>query len=483
MWMLAPLLVLGAGAFGLYLVACLLTRANGTLAALTAGVYGASLLLLLAHGSDVAAGRYPVWPVGEGEALVFQLEPGAFLLAAVGLSLGLLVAIYSGHYIALDQRYIYYYPLLLSLSAGMMGMVMAVDLFTLYLFTMLASGAAYILVAFRRRTDTAIEAGFKYVVMGSVGAILILAGIGYLLREAEALTMPFSRAYGVWGRLGLAFVLAGFGIKSALVPAHTWLPDAHSRAPSSVSALLSGIIIETNLYALLKAGLGIGWPARTLGLLLIVLSLLNMTVGNSLALVQTYGKRLLGYSSVAQVGYIMMALGLGLTFDRPEIIAAGLFLIVAHAAMKGLAFLAKGAFHFYCDATTLDELRGVGRRLPVASACFVVAVAGLAGVPPLVGFVGRWQTLVGASAGDGFIVWLAVSFLLLNSLLSLGYYLPLVGRVLAPGEGSGGRMAMSAWMLWPIVLLATLVILLGVAPHPIWGLAEAAGRFLLSWRA
>jgi len=340
---LAPLLTLGLGAFLVYLVGRV-NRRNEILAALTAVVYALSLGLAVWLGAKVTAVHQPVW-APEGGEVVLRAEPGAILVIYVCQGLGLLVALYSGRYLALDHRYEYYYPLLLLLSAGLTGMVMAADLFTLYLFTVLTSAAAYVLVAFRRRTETAIEAGFKYAIMGGTGAILLLAGVGYLYRETGSLALPLNaRGIPPWGALGMALVLAGYVIKGAVVPAHTWLPDAHGRAPSSISAMLSGIVIEVNLYVLVKVGLGIGWPARQLGWLLVGLSLANMTVGNALALMQVYGKRLLGYSSIAQMGYIMMALGLGLVYGQSEALSAGLFLLVGHAAMKGLTFLCKGIY-------------------------------------------------------------------------------------------------------------------------------------------
>jgi len=173
------------------------------------------------------------------------------------------------------------------------------------------------------------------------------------------------------------------GVKSAIVPLHTWLPDAHGWAPSSISAMLSGIIVQSAFYALLKVSLGLGFPAHDLGTLLIVLSLLNMTLGNGMALVQTYTKRLLAYSTIAQMGYVMLSVGVGLRYDVPLAIQAGFFLLLAHAAMKGVAFLCKGVCHFYCDATRIEDLRGTAMRLPLVAVVFSVALAGLAGVPPL----------------------------------------------------------------------------------------------------
>ncbi|HUV94626.1 MAG TPA: proton-conducting transporter membrane subunit [Anaerolineae bacterium] len=478
---LAPLLALGLGAFLVYLVGRIVSRRNETLAALTAAVYAVSLALAIQLGSEVTATRQPAWPVS-AQAPVLRAEPGGMLVTFVGLGLGLLVALYSGRYLALDHRYEHYYPLLLLLSGGLTGMVMAVDLFTLYLFTVLTSAAAYVLVAFRRRTETAIEAGFKYAIMGATAGILLLAGVGHYYRETGTLSLPLSgRGTAPWGALGMAFVLSGYAIKGALVPAHTWLPDAHGRAPSSISAMLSGIVIEVNLYVLVKAGLGMGWPARRLGWLLVGLSLANMTVGNALALMQVYGKRLLGYSSIAQVGYIMMALGLGLAYNRPEAVSAGFFLLVAHAAMKGLAFLCKGICHFYCDATLIEELDGIVGRVPVTAACFVVGLAGLAGVPLLAGFVGKWQLVVSALDIAGPWVSLAIAVFVVNSLVSLGYYLPLVGRILKRPDNDGERIRVSAWMLVPTVVLALVVVGLGVFPQPVLALTREAARFLLTW--
>ena len=477
----SPLLTLAAGAFAVYLMARTVVRDNQGLALMTAMVYAVSLGLTLILSHQVGEGRETWKPQGVQDA-VLEAEPGAMLITITTTALGLLVALYSGQYLALDRRYEDFYPLLLGLSGGIAGMVMAVDLFTLYLFTVLSSAAAYILVSFRRRTETAIEAGFKYAIMGGTGAILILAGIGYLYRAMGRLTLPLPAGdLGFWGALGAALVLSGYAIKGAIVPAHTWLPDAHGRAPSSISAVLSGILIEANVYVLLKVGLGVGWPLREFGWALVMLGLANMTLGNLMALMQVYGKRLLGYSSIAQVGYMLMALGLGLTMADPEVLSAGLFLLAAHAAMKGLAFLCKGVCHFYCDATRIDELDGMATRVPVTAGSFVIALAGLAGLPPLAGFTGKWQLLVAVSTAlDGRVAFVLALFIL-NNLLSLGYYIPLIGRLMKRDGDEANRVAVSPWMLAPVVSLAATVLILGIFPGPLLVLTRRAARYLLTW--
>ena len=468
-WVVLPLACLAGGAFAVYLVARLLTRRNDLLAMLTALIFATALGALASLFGLTGGGHLPTWGhFGPGGAFL-RADPGALVVGGVALGLGLLVALYSGHYLALDRRYETYYPLLLLLVAGLVGMVLAADLFNLYMFCELMSVAAYVLVAFRR-LDTAIEAGFKYLVMGSVGTVTILMGISFVYRETGTLALPQAvGAPGPWTRAGMGCFLVGLGVKSAIVPLHTWLPDAHGWAPSSISAMLSGIVVQSVFYALLKVCLGLGFPARDLGGLLIVLSLFNMTLGNGLALVQTHTKRLLAYSTIAQLGYIMLSLGIGLRYAVPTAIQTGFFLLLAHAAMKGLAFLCQGACYFYCDATTINQLRGTAARMPLVAGAFTVALAGLAGIPPLAGFAGKWFVLSGGVQAADAPGYLGLIVFLLNSLLALGYYLPLIGMLFARktsevSETSEVSIQISPWMALPLVVLGALVLAMGLYP-------------------
>jgi len=481
----APLLVLGSGAVLVYLLARLATRHNALLALATALVFAAALATTVHLALRVARGDLPVWPTANGAATL-AAEPGGLLVAMTALALGLGVALYSGAYLALDQRPDRFYPLLLLMVAGAVGMTFAIDLFTLYLLTMLTSTTSYVLVAFRRGTETAIEAGFKYAITGSMGSIMMLAGIGLVFRSVGALALPLGRAAtDGWHLLGIGLITFGFVIKAAMFPAHIWLPDAHGRAPSSVSALLSGIIVPVQLATLVRVGLALGAPHQAFGWLLAGLGCGSMITGNVMALRQTYGKRLLGYSTVAQMGYMALAFGLGVACEEPVLIAAALLLLVAHALLKCLAFLSKGMLHFYCNATEIADLNGLGRRAPFAAGSLATMLLGLAGIPPLAGFVAKFSVLKGI-AGLGLGAALAAgAFYLLNSLVSLGYYLPLVGRLLdsdpavQPGDEAAPRP--SAWMWAPIVALGSMALLLGMWSAPVWQLAEQAAQNMLAW--
>jgi multicomponent Na+:H+ antiporter subunit D len=473
-----PILILGAGAMLVYLLARLVVRHNGVLAAATATVMAFGLVgQLFLH-----AGQMPgILGLGFLTENIFLLDAGAHLLSVVTLTLGFSVTIYSGRYLELDHRYEDYYSLLLLLVASILAMLAAADLFVLYLSATLASSASFVLVAFRRRTDTAIEAGYKYAILGGMGSELMLFGVALVFRSTGVLGMPFSpRPADFWGVLGTHLILVGLLIKGAIFPAHTWLPDAHGRAPSSISAILSGIIVQSYLYALVKVGLGVHMSPYWLGVALVVLAIATMTVGNALALRQRYGKRLLGYSSIANVGYMSAAFGVGLMVQRPEPIAAGLFLLVVHAASKSLAFLCKGAFHFYCDVTLVDDLEGMIGRTPLVVGGFVLALAGLAGVPLLGGFMAKFGLLTSmiriVPVGP-----LVIGFVLINTLMSLGYYVPLIGRVLHTPQEPAGPIRVSAWMLAPMIWLGALVLLPGLIPEPLLDWTMAAAEGMLSW--
>ena len=189
-----------------------------------------------------------------------------------------------------------------------------------------------------------------------------------------------------------------------------------------------------------------------------------------------------------------MSVGVGLRYDVPTAIQAGFFLLLAHAAMKGLAFLCKGVCHFYCDATRIADLRGTAARMPLVAVAFSLALAGLAGVPPLAGFASKWFILTGAMRSSDAFGYVGLAVFLLNSLLALGYYLPLIGTLFTPpsppelvlseaeglGGTEGGRIRISPWMAVPIVTLVALVLVIGLYPEPWLAWTADVGVYLLA---
>jgi formate hydrogenlyase subunit 3/multisubunit Na+/H+ antiporter MnhD subunit len=247
--------------------------------------------------------------------------------------------------------------------------------------------------------------------------------------------------------------------------------------------MLSGIVIQSAFYTLLKVCLSLGTSRQHLGLVLFGFSLLNMVVGNSMALVQTNVKRMLAYSTVAQMGYMMFSIGIGLWYDIPAAIQAGFFYLIVHAAIKGLAFLCQGVSHFYCHTDSVTQLRGTARRLPLVSVAMSVALGGLAAVPPLAGFAGKWFVLVNVVRSGEPIAYVGLVIMVLNSLLALGYYLPLIATLFAPLPNGADAMAtqrtaVSAWMAIPLIALGGVVIALGIHPAPWLDAVASSGTYL-----
>jgi formate hydrogenlyase subunit 3/multisubunit Na+/H+ antiporter MnhD subunit len=292
---------------------------------------------------------------------------------------------------------------------------------------------------------------------------------------------------------GVLFVI-GFGIKVALVPLHTWLPDAHAQAPSGISAMLSAVVIEAGLIAMLRSLSALSGATSTWGTALIIFGAANMLIGNLMALRQKQVKRLFAFSSVSHVGYMVTGLGLALALGTTAAAQAGFFHLLSHGLMKGLAFLAAGVFLFVFqqqaiglaqqDHHTLavEDLNGAARRYPVLALAFSLAVLGLAGLPPLVGFMSKWQILMSGAQTQNLLALLVMAFLALNSVLSLGYYAPLLNRLYRnePSEAVIAGRSVSLTMAAPLVLLALAVVVLGLYPDLVSGLTSSAAADLMS---
>ena len=485
-WVALPLACLAAGALLVAFLARVVTRSNGWLAGATAlafagGLAATGMAATHALAWQASTGTWPLWGNTAPGGALLRAEPGSLLLTGVAMAMGLLVALYSGRYLSLDQRYMTYYPLLLLLVIGLSGVLMAADLFTLFLACELMGVASYVLVAFRRHTDTSVEAGFKYLVMSSAGTMVMLMGVALVYRASGSLRLPQMATGNPWARAGLACLATGLCVKVGIVPVHTWLPDAQGRAPSSISAMLAGAVEGGALYALLKVCMGLGVSPEALGTLLMVSAMVNMCVGNLMALRQTYTKRLLAYSTIAQMGYIMLAIGVGLRHGVGDAVQAGFFMMLAHSAMKGLAFLSKGAFHYCCGVTEMEQLRGVARKLPLVSVTMLVAVIGLIGVPPLAGFAGKWLVLAEVLRAADWLGLVGAVVFIANVVLSLGYYLPLAAMLFAvPDALPVVKVPLSRWMAVPLLALAGLVLAMGVHPEPWLGLTAGVGPYLLS---
>jgi len=331
------------------------------------------------------------WPTPVGIDMRLD-ELATLLLLAVNI-VGLAVSLYSVDYIRRFTASSYFYSLFLLMVTGMNGVILAGDLFNLYVFLEVAAISSYSLVAFGCAYEE-LEASFKYIILGSLSSALILTGIALVygitgtlnlthiaIRVAETgMNAPLLLAFGLF--------ICGFSFKSALVPFHAWLPDAHPSAPAPVSAMLSGVLIKAiGIYVLARLAFNVFGITESELSMLRWLGLLSMVVGGLLAVGQKDIKRLFAYSSISQVGFMVLGLGLG----TPLGLVGALYHLVNHAMFKSLLFLNAGAVEYATGTRSLKKLGGLNQMLPVTGATSLVGSMSIAGIPPFSGF---WSKLI-----------------------------------------------------------------------------------------
>jgi len=404
----------------------------------TAIVSGVTLVLILY--------MYPA--IMEGSILDLTLDTGLgfnfdFRADLLGLFVGMIAvvlwtlsSIYSIEYMKHSHAHARFNIFSMLSLSGMMGVVFTGNLFTLYIFFELLSVASAILV-FHEETPEAMKAGFKYLFLGIAGGLVLLFSIimTYAIAGTGDLTLI---GIGLQGSNWLPWIfwgyIIGFGVKAGLFPLHIWLPSAHPVAPSGASALLSGVMIKAGAYGIFKTIYNIiGYQdivKNHMGLLLplLIISLFTIFLGSACAITQTEIKKMLAYSSISQIGYVIM----GFCLLSPLGIIGGMIHVFAHALMKGTLFMCAGAFIYKTGLRNLEDLKGIGRRMPWVTSAFSICALSMIGLPPFIGFISKWFLALGALqamkmgnywSGFGLI---ALLTLLLSSLLNLVYYGPIV---------------------------------------------------------
>ena len=362
-------------------------------------------LLVLAIVSIGQSGVYEIgkWSIPLGINLVLDGLSALLLLAISVVSAAAML--FSIRYMEQYTAKAKYLCLFLLMVAGMNGVVLSGDVFNLFVFLEIASIASYALVGFGCEHEE-LEASFKYMVLGSIGSIFVLFAVALVYGNTGSLNMAYiSKAIQASGlNPGLTFALglfiAGFGIKAALVPFHAWLPDAHPSAPAPISAMLSGVLIKAlGVYALVRIIFNVFGISVSVGWLLITLGIASMVAGAFLAIGQWDFKRLLAYSSISQLGYVVLGVGLGGLIIAREgnlawaslAILGGLFHLVNHAVYKSLLFLTSGSVEMSTGTRQLKQMGGLAEKLPVTRATCTIASASIAGIPPFSGF---WSKLI-----------------------------------------------------------------------------------------
>lgn len=384
----------------------------------------------------------------------------------------------------------WFYTMFLLCLAGLLGITITGDAFNAFVFLEISSLSTYVMIALGR-DRRALVAAYQYLIMGTIGATLYVLGVGLLYTltgtlnlvdlgtrlDAIGMTPPVLAA--------LSFLTVGISLKLALFPLHAWLPGAYAYAPSFVTAFLAATATKVAVYLLVRYLYGVFPLARMLGEvplfeLLVALSIAGMLGASLVAVFQDNVKRLLAYSSVAQVGYIMLGVGLA---NEPGL-TGGLAHLMNHAVTKAALFLAVGAAYYrLCtvrELTTLrlSDLAGLGRQMPVTLGIFTLGGLSIIGVPGTAGFISKWYLALGALE-QGW--WWVVAAIMASSLIAVVY----IGRVIevawfrpaATALAEAGRP--NAAMYLSMAAFAALTVYLGFATEWSVGLAGHAARVLL----
>ena len=404
--------------------------------ALVLAVVTNAILAILAYG--MIGAEHVVYPVGGWEppfGICMVMDAFTVFMLLMLTVVSFLIALYSAAYMKRYTSGVRFYCLFMLMVTGMNGVVISGDLFNIYVFLEIAAFSSYALVAFGIGREE-LEASFKYMVLGGLGSSLILIGIAFMYSITG--TLNLADIGGSLNALGenamvlfiTALFLAGFGLKAALVPFHAWLPDAHPSAPAPISAMLSGLLIKAlGVYCLARIFYNVIGLGATTSVALIVLGMLSMVVGAVLAIGQWDFKRMLAYSSISQIGYIVFAFGLG----TPLAIAGGLFHLINHAFFKSLLFLCSGAVEYSTRTRDLRQLGGLWRKMPVTTATCSIGSLAISGIPPLGGFFSKLIITIAAVQAVtyiGPIAYVLAAITVGVSFLTIVYFVKLQKRVL-----------------------------------------------------
>ena len=404
----------------------------------------------------------------------FLVDSFSVLIATFIIGLTWLIFVYGWANIKSDfekSETARYVNLVLIMIFSMVSMVYTNDLFNTYVFMEIMSITTVAIISVKQKKEN-YSAAFRYLMLNEVGSLSFLFGIGMLYMiggqlnmEAVALVIEQGWPLYSWNiGLALGLMILGIAIKSAIYPMHVWLPDAHGSAPSTSSAILSSIVVKVYLVVLIKVLYRIfGFEiVASLGLdhLLTLLAVLGMIIGSLFAMAQKDSKRLLGYSSVSQIGYIVLGISLGTTLG----LYAALFHIISHGILKTSLFLSVGSFISEKKLRKTHEFKGLGVKMPLATAVFTVSSLGMIGIPITSGFIAKWQ--LGLALSE--ISWFLIGVVLLSSLLNAVYYLPiLIDFYLKPNPEHQTQLTwdgMPKRMAFVLIFLALTGLTIGLFP-------------------
>ena len=441
-----------------------------------------SLAVICNLGQDAS---FTLWSMTEELAITFRVDGMSKVFAVLTTFVWVTVGFYAFGYMKHEEEEEKFYRYYLIVYGVLLGLDFSANLISMYLFYEMMTLSSLPLVL-HSRTKEAVMAGLKYLFYSIAGAFLSLLAIFFFYQYGT--TMEFT-AGGVLDMAKVAgneqvlllvifLAIVGFGCKAGMFPLHAWLPTAHPVAPSPASAVLSGIITKAGVLAIIRVVFYIVGADFIRGTWVqyawIGLSLFTVFMGSMLAYLEPLLKKRLAYSSVSQVSYVLF----GLAVLHPVGALGALLHVVFHSLIKNTLFLTAGSIIEQTGCKRVDELTGIGKKMPGTIWCLTLAGLALVGVPPLSGFVSKWYLASGALQAEiGFLGWLGPVVLLISALLTAGYLFPITMRGFLPGnsEVRYERCEVPKIMLVPTILLTLGAVLLGIFASP---LTEALNKLI-----
>ena len=437
-----------------------------------AGSFIAMMLSLVTFLQVINTGSTMVHQIGGWPApfsISMVVDPLSVTLITLACVIGFLAILFSQSFIKKNKTE--YYALMCLVLAGLLGIFHTGDIFNMFVFFEIMNVSCYALVAFYRNR-TSLEASIKYLFMGALGTSLMLLGIAFLygtfgtLNFAD-LAIKAASYEGFIVPVALGLIFTGFAIKTGLVPFHTWLPDAHPAAPAPMSAILSGLVVNGGIYAMMRVGYTAFSAPQIFLTFLTVTGVMSMVLGGLLALMQSDLKRLLAYSTISQMGYIALAFGLGTQMG----VSGGIFHLINHAIIKSLLFLGAGVIIHYTRTSDMRSIAGAFRPSPILTYSFLIGVLALGGIPFLNGFASKWLIYIATLQVNPILTILA----LITTALTIAYGLKAFYMIFMSNPNPSAKVArIPVTMSFALVVLAGLCLVLGFVPYICYYISDFA---------
>lgn len=450
---------------------------NRLLGTVGAGLVITGILAFLSLGCKEPGIR--LFSLSEKLEIFFCPDDLGRIFAVIVAVIWILTGFYSFEYMKHEREEKRYFGFYLMTFGAMLALSFAGNIVTFYLFYEMMTLLSMPLVL-HSRTREALMGGLKYLFYSLCGAYMVLMGLFFLNRYA--MTFEFT-AGGVLNRelaagnekmllVVVFFMILGFGVKAGMFPMHAWLPAAHPVAPAPASAVLSGLIVKAGVLGIIRTVYFLFGESFIRGTWVqkawMTLSLITILMGSMLAYREKMIKKRLAYSTVSQLSYILF----GLALLQPEAMTGALLHVVFHAFIKSALFLSAGAVIYKTGKTSVNDMTGIGKEMPMTIRCYTFASLALIGIPPASGFISKWYLAEGSLlSGTCIFTWLGPVILLISALLTAGYLLPITIKGFLPGAdfdyGSLQKREPNLWMLIPLIILAALSVGLGIFPNPL----------------